>query len=47
MSALTHANNLSSLTALKIFNTVAELGLANPLTIAASVSFFLTIIVFI
>ncbi len=45
-----HANNFSSLTALKIFNIVnagTELGLVTPLTTAASVSLFLTRIVFI
>ncbi len=51
ISVLTQAVNFSSLTPLKIFTTInagAELGLATPLTIAASVSFFfLTIIAFI
>ncbi len=45
-----HANHFSSLTALKIFNIVnagTELGLVTPLTTAASVSLFLTRIVFI
>ncbi len=45
ISALTHAIHFSSLTVLKIFNAVnarAGLGLAIPLTTAASVSLFLT-----
>ncbi len=42
ISALMQSINFSSLTALKIFNAVnkgEELGLATPLTTAASVSF--------